>query len=47
MQRVAEEAGLELNMELPTNPAATIGSSVQASTEQDELTARLAKLRAE
>lgn len=45
MQRVADEAGLELNMELPANPSATIGSTVQASTEQDELTARLAKLR--
>jgi charged multivesicular body protein 1 len=45
MQRVAEEAGLELNMELPANPSTTIGSTVQASTEQDELTARLAKLR--
>lgn len=45
MQRVADEAGLELNMELPANPSSTIGSTVQASTEQDELTARLAKLR--
>lgn len=45
MMRVADEAGLELNMELPANPASTIGSTVQASTEQDELTARLAKLR--
>uniref|UniRef100_A0A1Q3FXK3 Putative vacuolar assembly/sorting protein did2 n=1 Tax=Culex tarsalis TaxID=7177 RepID=A0A1Q3FXK3_CULTA len=46
MQRVADEAGLELNMELPTGPASTaIGASTQASTEQDELTARLARLR--
>lgn len=46
MQRVADEAGLELNMEMPTaNPSATIASTVQASSEQDELTARLAKLR--
>ncbi len=47
MQRVADEAGLELNMELPANPSSTIASTVQASSEQDELTARLAKLRAE
>lgn len=45
MMRVADEAGLELNMEMPTQPSATIASTVQASTEQDELTARLAKLR--
>ncbi|XP_070499166.1 charged multivesicular body protein 1b [Chironomus tepperi] len=45
MLKVADEAGLELNMELPSNPASTIGSTVQASAEQDELTARLAKLR--
>lgn len=45
MQRVADEAGLELNMELPANPSSTIASTVQASTEQDELSARLAKLR--
>lgn len=45
MMKVADEAGLELNMELPANPASTIGSTVQASAEQDELTARLAKLR--
>lgn len=46
MQRVADEAGLELNMELPSGPASTaIGTSTQASTEQDELTARLARLR--
>lgn len=45
MQRVAEEAGLELNMELPTGPSSTIGQSTQVSSEQDELTQRLAKLR--
>ncbi|EDS38691.1 charged multivesicular body protein 1b [Culex quinquefasciatus] len=46
MQRVADEAGLELNMELPSGPASSaIGASTQASTEQDELTARLARLR--
>lgn len=37
---------LELNMELPSGPASTaIGASTQASTDQDELTARLARLR--
>jgi charged multivesicular body protein 1 len=45
MLRVADEAGLELNMDLPSAAASTIGTTVQASTEQDELTARLAKLR--
>jgi charged multivesicular body protein 1 len=51
MQQVADEAGIELNMELPQgqtsslNPASAVGSSTQASTEQDELTQRLARLR--
>ena len=37
---------LELNMELPSGPSSVaIGASTQASTEQDELTARLARLR--
>ncbi|XP_059613462.1 charged multivesicular body protein 1b [Phlebotomus argentipes] len=46
MQQVADEAGLELNMELPTGPqASTIGTSTQVSQEQDELTQRLARLR--
>lgn len=45
MQRVADEAGLELNMELPAGPSATIGQSTQVSQEQDELTQRLARLR--
>lgn len=45
MLKIADEAGLELNMELPSNPSTTVGSTVQASTEQDELSARLAKLR--
>ena len=50
MQQVSDEAGIELNMELPQgqtsslNPSA-VGSSTQASTEQDELTQRLARLR--
>lgn len=46
LQQVADEAGLELNMELPSGPqAATIGTSTQVSQEQDELTQRLARLR--
>ncbi|KAK4005545.1 charged multivesicular body protein 1b-2 [Daphnia magna] len=51
MQQVADEAGIELNMELPQgntstlNPSVAVGASTQASTEQDELTQRLARLR--
>ncbi|XP_060517601.1 charged multivesicular body protein 1b [Cylas formicarius] len=46
MQQVADEAGLELNMELPDRPEGSmIGSASQVSQEQDELTQRLAKLR--
>ncbi|XP_013390815.1 charged multivesicular body protein 1b-2 [Lingula anatina] len=45
MQEVADEAGLELNMELPQSQTATIGSASAASSEQDELSQRLAKLR--
>lgn len=46
LQQVADEAGLELNMELPTGPqSSTIGASTQVSQEQDELTQRLARLR--
>ncbi|CDW55142.1 charged multivesicular body protein 1b [Trichuris trichiura] len=45
MQQVAEEAGLELNMRLPSGQTSTVGVSSQASAEQDELSQRLAKLR--
>ncbi|KAJ6644498.1 Charged multivesicular body protein 1b, partial [Pseudolycoriella hygida] len=46
LQQVADEAGLELNMELPNNPQGTsLGASTQISQEQDELTQRLARLR--
>ncbi|XP_018569674.1 charged multivesicular body protein 1b [Anoplophora glabripennis] len=46
MQQVADEAGLELNMELPEGPqGGTIGTTTQVSQEQDELTQRLARLR--
>uniref|UniRef100_A0AAR2L4P2 Charged multivesicular body protein 1B n=1 Tax=Pygocentrus nattereri TaxID=42514 RepID=A0AAR2L4P2_PYGNA len=44
MQEMADEAGLDLNMELPQGQTGTVASSV-ASTEQDELSQRLAKLR--
>ncbi|XP_070569104.1 charged multivesicular body protein 1b-like [Ptychodera flava] len=45
MQEVADEAGLELNMELPQGGTATIGQASSVSSEQDELSQRLAKLR--
>jgi len=44
MHAVADEAGIELNMELPRGETESIASS-QVSQEQDELTARLARLR--
>jgi len=45
MRQAADEAGLELNMELPGPAQQTVGQSTQASTEQDELSQRLARLR--
>ncbi|XP_065353818.1 charged multivesicular body protein 1b [Cloeon dipterum] len=45
MMQVADEAGLELKMELPQEQVGTIGASTQVSQEQDELTQRLARLR--
>lgn len=45
LQQVADEAGLELNMELPSGPQASVGQSTQVSQEQDELSQRLARLR--
>lgn len=45
MQEAADEAGLELNMQLPQGQTETVGASTQASQEQDELTQRLARLR--
>lgn len=45
MQEVADEAGLELNMDLPQAQTASVGSASQASQEQDQLSQRLAKLR--
>ncbi|RWS17162.1 Charged multivesicular body protein 1b-like protein [Dinothrombium tinctorium] len=45
MQQVADEAGLELNMELPQGVTGSVGVSTAASAEQDDLSQRLAKLR--
>lgn len=46
LQQVADEAGLELNMELPSGvQSQSIGASTAVSQEQDELTQRLARLR--
>ncbi|XP_075232658.1 charged multivesicular body protein 1 [Lycorma delicatula] len=45
MQQVADEAGLDLNMELPQADNISTTASTQASQEQDELTQRLARLR--
>lgn len=45
MQEVADEAGLELNMDLPTAQSSSIGAASQASQEQDDLSQRLARLR--
>jgi len=49
MQEVADEAGLELNLELPegvqNNTTIGVGTSTQMSQEQDELSQRLARLR--
>lgn len=46
LQQVADEAGLELNMDLPSAQEGSImGTSTVVSNEQDELTQRLARLR--
>eukprot|EP00794_Sanderia_malayensis_P000115 gene115-726_t len=50
MQQVADEHGLELNMELPQGEMGSIGQASAATTasqEQDELSARLARLRSD
>ncbi|NXY81205.1 CHM1B protein, partial [Alcedo cyanopectus] len=44
LQEMADEAGLDLNMELPQGQTESVGTSV-ASAEQDELSQRLARLR--
>ncbi|EDV25142.1 expressed hypothetical protein, partial [Trichoplax adhaerens] len=45
MNQVADEHGLELNMELPNGQTASLGTASVANAEQDELSQRLAKLR--
>lgn len=45
MHQVADEAGLELNMELPEGVPGSVASATAASQEQDELSQRLARLR--
>jgi len=46
MKQTADEAGLELNMDLPSAATNTIGTAAQVSTQEpDELSQRLAKLR--
>jgi len=46
MHQIADEAGLELNMEMPSAQTSTIATAATAQTaEQDDLTQRLAKLR--
>jgi len=45
MQEVADEAGLDLNLDLPQTNQQAIGTASAASAEQDELSKRLAKLR--
>jgi len=45
LQQVADEAGLELNMELPSGvQSQSVGASTAVSQEQDELTQRLTRL---
>ncbi|NWY30582.1 CHM1B protein, partial [Pheucticus melanocephalus] len=44
LQEMADEAGLDLNMELPQGQTGSVATSV-ASAEQDELSQRLARLR--
>lgn len=34
MSQIADEAGLELNLELPSGAQTAVGASTQASTEQ-------------
>ncbi|TMS17775.1 Charged multivesicular body protein 1b-2 [Larimichthys crocea] len=44
LHEMADEAGLDLNLELPSGQTSSLAASV-ASTEQDELSQRLARLR--
>ncbi|KAM6953467.1 charged multivesicular body protein 1b [Aplochiton taeniatus] len=45
MHEMADEAGLDLNMELPQGQTGSVVAASVASTEQDELSQRLARLR--
>lgn len=45
MQQMAEEAGIDLNQQLPGAQTSTIGTATAASVQQDELSDRLAQLR--
>ncbi|XP_062392856.1 charged multivesicular body protein 1b-like [Sardina pilchardus] len=45
MREMADEAGLDLNMELPEGQTGSLATASVASAEQDELSSRLAKLR--
>jgi len=46
MKQTADEAGLELNMDLPSAATDTLGQSTQVTTQEpDELSQRLARLR--
>ncbi|XP_022108977.1 charged multivesicular body protein 1b-like [Acanthaster planci] len=45
MQEVADEAGLDLNMELPSGQTTALAGASAASMEQDELSQRLQQLR--
>ena len=46
MQQCADEAGIELNLNLPQTQAGSVGIGAStASLEQDDLTKRLANLR--
>lgn len=45
MKELADEAGLDLSMDLPEGQKGSLGAASAASTEQDELSSRLAKLR--
>lgn len=45
MQEVADEAGLDLSVDLPQAHRSVVSSAGEASSEQDELSQRLARLR--
>ena len=47
MRQAADEAGLELNMELPGTASQTIGQSTAASTEQVTIQERCRRFRNE